>query len=175
MGNIEKNAFSFREFLSKIGLFSRELSTAHSENIAVVAQRLVSGADVPGASRTEPTCAAAAFANTGYKEFAAGAILVSSHCEGNNPTEGRGGIRQSATPWKIATCTVLYRPRKVWLFGLWDLNQYKHCKCKGESGCREGIPDIAGQSVPQQHGQPGAPTGACLQKLASVDGSCRVG
>jgi len=33
--NIEKNAFSFREFLSKIGLFSRELSTAHSENTEI--------------------------------------------------------------------------------------------------------------------------------------------
>ena len=32
MENIEKNAFSFLEFSSKIGLFSRELSTAHSEN-----------------------------------------------------------------------------------------------------------------------------------------------
>jgi hypothetical protein len=30
--NVEKNAFLFREFSSKIGLFSRELSTAHSEN-----------------------------------------------------------------------------------------------------------------------------------------------
>ena len=35
VGNIEKNAFSFREFLSKIGLFSRELSTAHSENTEI--------------------------------------------------------------------------------------------------------------------------------------------
>ena len=35
MGNIEKNAFSFRKFLSKIGLFSRELSTAHSENTEI--------------------------------------------------------------------------------------------------------------------------------------------
>ena len=33
--NIEKNVFSFREFLSKIGLFSRELSTAHSENTEI--------------------------------------------------------------------------------------------------------------------------------------------
>ena len=32
MENIEKNAFLFREFSLKIGLFSRELSTAHSEN-----------------------------------------------------------------------------------------------------------------------------------------------
>ena len=35
MENVEKNAFSFNEFLSKIGLFSRELSTAHSENTEI--------------------------------------------------------------------------------------------------------------------------------------------
>ena len=35
MKNIEKNAFSFCEFWSKIGLFSRELTTAHSENTEI--------------------------------------------------------------------------------------------------------------------------------------------
>ena len=33
--NVEKNAFLFCEFSSKIGLFSRELSTAPSENTEI--------------------------------------------------------------------------------------------------------------------------------------------